>query len=114
MVFESNQKVHSQPDEGADVLSLRDVVHIIRSRIWLILLVVCSVTGITVGYTLMQTPMYKSSIVVLVGQRQLTDASSGNLAANVEGVQRLTKTLTEAVARRPTAEAVVKQLDLGI
>jgi len=58
--------------------------------------------------------MYESSIVVLVGQRQLTDASSGNLAANVEGLQRLTKTLTEAVARRPTAEAVVKQLDLGI
>ncbi len=114
MVLETEQRAYSQAtDEGEHMLALRDVIRIIWSRLWVILLVVVVVVGITAGYSLLQTPTYEASSRVLIGQRQEV-GDAANLGGNVEGLQQLTRTLSEAAISRPVAEAVIERLDLGI
>jgi capsular polysaccharide biosynthesis protein len=57
--------------------------------------------------------MYEASIRILVGQEQGSSAS-GNLAGDIQGLQQLTQTMTEAVNSRPIAEAVIQQHDLQV
>ncbi len=87
--------------------SLRDNLRVIRWRLWVIVLVAIIFVGASVGFSLTQTPQYRASIGILVGQDQDTDLSS-----NVQGLQKLTPTLVRAVDSRPLAEAVIQQLNL--
>lgn len=112
-VFESEQKAHPQvTDEGEHALPLRDVLRIIWSRLWIIVLVIVVTMGIAAGFSFVQRPVYESSTELLVGQKQEAGDASTNLGSNVEGLQRLTKTLTEAASSRPVAEAVIEQQGL--
>jgi capsular polysaccharide biosynthesis protein len=113
VVAKSEQNSYSRYGEGEDVLSLREILRTVLSRLWVIVLVTLVLVGIAVGYTLVQTPMYEASIKILVGQRQ-EEGASPNLAGDVEGLQQLTKTLAEAVDSRLVAQAVIKQLNLKI
>ncbi len=113
MDLEPRQRAYSQADESEHMLSLRDVVRIIWSRFWVVLLTVVTLVGIAVGFSLTQTPTYEAVVKVLVGQRQDVGDTS-NLGSNVEGLQRLTKTLAEAAITRPVAEAATERLNLGI
>jgi capsular polysaccharide biosynthesis protein len=112
VVSGSGQKAHSRADGGEHALSLGDAARIIRRRLWVVLLVVVVLTGVAVGFTLAQTPTYEASARMLV-QRQAA-GDSPNLGGDIEGLQRLTKTLSEAVDSRPVAETVVEQLELGM
>jgi len=91
-------------------ISLGDLFGVIQRRLWIILVVVAVLTGATVGFSLLQTPMYDASIKILVGQeRGLTQAP-----AEVMGLQQLTKTMAEGVGSRPVAEGVIEQLNLSM
>ena len=116
VVSESGQGVHWQGDEGEQVLPLIQIVYVIWKWIWIIVLAAMVTVAATAGASLMEVPTYESTIKILVGQKQEEGSPSGasNLGSNVEGLQQLTKTLTEAVRSRPVAEAVIKRLNLGV
>lgn len=94
--------------EDEYVVSLRDILRVLQSRLWIIALVTVVLTGAAVGLSLAQTPVYESSIKLLVGQeRGITENPN-----DVVGLQQLTKTMAEGINSRPVAEAVIQQLDL--
>jgi capsular polysaccharide biosynthesis protein len=104
---------YSQIEMDADRLSLSEIVDILRRRLWLLVLVMIITVGGGVGFTLMETPLYDAKAKLLVGQRQEPGVPI-NLQQNVEGLQGLTKTLTEAVGTLPIAETVAQQESLGV
>ncbi len=107
----SNMSVESSQDEY--VLSLGDLFGVIWKRLWVIALAALLSMGAAVGYSLGQTPIYESSIKILVGQEQRSDAPS-QLGSDVQGLQQLTLTVAEAVGTRPVAAAVIERRDLGV
>lgn len=90
-----------------------DFLRTIRKRFWIILLVVIVSVGIAFGFSLLQKPVYETSIKILVGQEQQGETVT-SLQGNIEGLQQLTQTMEEAVNSRPVAEAVIDQLGLKI
>lgn len=113
VVSEPGQSIYAQGAEGEHSLPLRDIIHIIRKRFWVIVLVVLVFTGAALGYSLVHTPTYEATVTMLVGQRQEAEGLS-NLGSNVQGLQELTKTMTAAGNSRPIAEDVIEQLNLQI
>jgi len=97
--------------EDEYILSLGDLLRVIRRRLWVIALVAAVLTGAAVGLSFLQTPMYEGSIKILVGQNQSSDVPT-NLGSDVQGLQQLTQTMAEAVNTLPVAEAVIERLDL--
>jgi succinoglycan biosynthesis transport protein ExoP len=112
VVRKLEQQAYPQYDEAEeDVLPLREILHIVLRRIWIIVLAMIVATGLALGFSLAQTPTYKASVKILVGQREDV-GHVASLSGDVEGLQQLTKTLTAAVDSRPVAEAVIKRLNL--
>lgn len=97
--------------EDENTPSLRDVLQVIWRRLWVIALVAALLAGAAIGFDLLRTPTYEASIKILVGQKQGSDASSG-LGSEVQGLQQLTQTMTEAVGTRPVAAEVIRRLGL--
>ena len=95
------------------VLSLRAVVQTIRRGIWAIVLVTVLCVGITLGVTLLQTPSYETSTDVLIRQEQQESSTPPNLENDVNGLQKMTRTVAKAIDSEPTAEAVIRRLDLA-
>ncbi len=96
-------------DEDAHVLPVRDLFLVFWRRLWVIALVVVALTGGTLGFSLMQPPVYEASISILVGQER-------GIAANpleVNGLVDVTETVALAVSSRPIAEPVIEQEDLN-
>lgn len=110
MALKPDRRAYLQYDEGEQVLSLRDIVGIILRHLWIVVLLVFVLTGAALGIGLAQTPTYEASIKVLVGQRQ--EGAVAGLSSDVEGLQQLTGTLTQAVDSRPVAEVVIERLNL--
>lgn len=94
-------------------ISLQGLFRVIWQRLWLIMLVAFVFSGMVVGLSLMQTPIYEAYTKILVGQEQPVEVP-GNLASDVQGLQQLTVTVVEAVNSRSVAEAVIQELDLRI
>ena len=94
-------------------LPVRDLLGVIRRRLWIIVLSAVLLAGATVGFSLLQVPMYEASIKVMIGQERTENAVS-NLGSDVQGLQQLTQTMAEAVNTYPVAEAVIRRLDLQI
>jgi capsular exopolysaccharide synthesis family protein len=94
--------------EDGYILSLRDVLPVIRRRLWIISLVAVVLTGAAVGFSVAQTPMYEASIKILVGQERGTSEAP----IGVYDLQQLTLTMVGGVSSRPVAEAVIRQQDL--
>lgn len=103
------QRDHYQYDEEDRPMSLRDIARTIVSHLWTILIVVVVLVGIVMGFSLVQTPKYEASVKILVSPKQGGDAT---LSDDVMGLQQLIQTLTEAADTRPTADTVIKRLDL--
>lgn len=76
-------------------------------------LVTLLLTGAAIGYSIIQTPVYEASVLILVGQNQDT-MNPSSLGGDVQGLQQLTQTVAVAVSSRPIAEAVIQQLDLAV
>ncbi len=101
----------STPARNAEdeyVLPLKDLLQILWKRLWIVVLAVVLAVGVAEGFTFMQTPQYEASIKILVGQEGGIIGPQGD----VNSLQMLTKTMSEAVVSRPVAEATVKKLDL--
>jgi capsular polysaccharide biosynthesis protein len=93
-----------------DIYSLTNLLQAIWRRAWTIILVAIVLTGATVGFSLLQTPMYESSIKLFIGQENAIVETP----SDVTGLQQLTLTMAEGVSTRPIAEAVIRQESLRI
>ena len=94
---------------GGYVFTIKDAAQVIRSWLWAIVLVTLLVSGITLGYSLLQIPTYQANVQVLVGQEP--NSSPYNPMA-AQDLQSLTQTMTEVIKTRPIAEAAIQQLNL--
>jgi capsular polysaccharide biosynthesis protein len=102
--------LYGQGAEGEHVVSIMDSLRVLWKRLWIIISVMVVLTGAAVGFSLLQTPIYQASIMILVGQ-------GSGVAENPERVgalEQVTKTMTEGVESRPVAEAVIRELGLEI
>ena len=104
----TKQSSHAGAGEDAYVLPIRDLFLIFRKRWWVVAVMMIALTGASVGYSLMQPPVYESSIKILVGQKR----GIAEQPINVGGLQDLTKTVAEAVNSRPIAQAVIEKENL--
>lgn len=110
---------HSELDPLAEfardeyVLSLQGLFGTIRKRLWMITLITLVCVGFALGFSLLQTPKYQSSMDILISKTNgsIPDPS---LMSEVQGLQQLTQTMSEAVKSRPIADAVIQQLGLEI
>jgi capsular polysaccharide biosynthesis protein len=99
------------PRDEEHVTSLRKPLQIIRRRIWVITLTAVLFVGATVGFSLLQTPMYEAKIKILVGLQRESNVTP-NLGSDVSGLQQITLTMAQAVDTLPVAEAVTHELHL--
>jgi capsular polysaccharide biosynthesis protein len=104
----AKQNSHAAADEDAYVLPISDLFLIFKKRWWVIALTMIALTGAAAGYSLMQPPVYESSIKILVGQER----AIAEQPIDVAGLENLTATVAEAVSSRPIAEAVIEQENL--
>ncbi len=95
------------------VLPLNDFLGVLWRRLWVIALVAVLLAGSVVGFDFLRTPTYEASIKLLVGQER-AGSTPGTLGAEVQGLQQITQTMSEAVETRPVAEAVIRELNLGL
>lgn len=102
---------HTEVAEDEYVLSLGDLLRVIRNRLWVILLTAVVFAGAAVGLSLTMTPQYEGTIKILVGQEEGREQVS-TLGSDVQGLQQLTQTMAELVSSRPIAEAVIEELNL--
>jgi capsular polysaccharide biosynthesis protein len=77
---------------------------------WTIVLVAAMTAGSALGFSLLQTPTYEASVLILVGQK--TTGQTNLSAADVTDLQELALTVAKAVPTTPIAETVVERLDL--
>jgi capsular polysaccharide biosynthesis protein len=84
------------------------ILQTLRQRMWTIMLVALVTTGAAIGFSLLQTPTYESSVLILVGEKTTGDTNAG---PDVADLQELTLTVAKAVPTTPVAEAVVERLE---
>lgn len=102
----------SEAYDDPDAAYQRNLLEVVRRRLWVVALVMVVVTALAGGFTLLQTPLYTTSIKILVDARG-NNESVGE-PADIVGLQDLTGTLTELVTIRPVAQDVVRRLGLSV
>jgi capsular polysaccharide biosynthesis protein len=105
--------ITDQVAEGEHAFSLRDLKRVVLNYIWVFVLVMLVSVGLTMGVSLVQTPVYEASAKILVGQPE-GSSMPGNLGNDVQGLQQLTQTMVELIKDRPVAEAVIQEQGLSI
>lgn len=98
--------------KGEDSFSLRELLRVPLKRLWLICLMAVVLTGVGIGFSLLQTTKYEASIKILIGQDQGTETSAGSLGGEVQGLQQITQTMVEGINSLPVVSAVIQQLDV--
>jgi len=106
-MFSKLQSVEIPEGESTSLHPLRYLVKTIWRRAWMVVLVAAIFTGVTVGTSVVQTPMYEASVEILVGQR-----STDKIPQDPFSIQQLTQTMVEIVHSRRVAEGVIQELDL--
>jgi capsular polysaccharide biosynthesis protein len=86
---------------------LEYLVQAIWRRVWIVVVVATLLSGLAVGYSFVQTPMYASAVEILVGQR-----STDELSLAPYDLQQLTQTLVGTIHSRRVAEGVIQELNL--
>lgn len=92
--------------------SLGDILLTLWRWRWVVLLFPVLCAGAALGFSLVQEPVYESSVKVLIRQEPQRDATPGDLAGEMQGLQQLTQTVVEAIETRPIAKTVIARLDL--
>jgi capsular polysaccharide biosynthesis protein len=100
--------------EAQHVLSVKDVIQIIRRRLWVIVLIPLVLAGLAAGLSWAQTPTYQASVTLLVAPQQAAPEAAGDLQSEALGVQQLMPTITEMITTRPVAQDVIRRLDLSM
>lgn len=114
-------------DGEQDVLSLKDLISVVRRRSWVIALAAIVVTAVALGYSLMQTPQYEaSSRVLLVVQKVIGDAETApdspeqveqapdSLQGDAQTIELYAQTMAQALPNTRIAENVVRELNLAM
>ena len=99
--------------ENEQILSFGDLFRIMWRRLWIILLVPLVLVGLSVGYTSSQTPIYRASATILIGQEPVVDPAS-DASNDLQDLQWFMPTLAAAANTRPVAEDVVQRLGLSV
>ena len=86
------------------------ILQTLRRRMWTIVVVAAVTVGSALGFSLLQTPTYEASVMILVGQETTGNTNLG--AADVTELQELALTVAKAVPTTPVAETVVERLGL--
>jgi uncharacterized protein involved in exopolysaccharide biosynthesis len=104
--------VRSYPEaaESYDAISLPGLARAVWKRAWVVVLAAVTLVGAAVGLSLTETPTYEASIKLLVGQ----DGGIPETPADVDGLQQLSQTMTEAVDDQPVTEEVIRRRSNGI
>ena len=95
---------------GESTYSPQRILQILRKRMWTIVLVAAVAAGSALGFSLLQTPTYEASVLIIVGQEVTGEWNPG--AADVTDLQELAQTVAKAVPTTPIAGTVVERLDL--
>jgi len=95
---------------GGSTYSPQRILQTLRKRLWTIVLVAAVTAGSALCFSLLQTPTYEASVLILVGQKTPGDTNLG--APDVTDLQELALTVAKAVPTTPVAETVVERLDL--
>src|SRR5215203_5742730 len=98
----------TMPGRGS-LYSPQRILQTLRRRMWTIVLVAAVTGGSALGFSLLQTPTYEASVMILVGQNTTGDMPS---AVDVSDLQELATTVAQAVPTTPIAETVVERLNL--
>lgn len=110
------------PDQEEDrVLSPRDLLGVIRQRLWMIALSAIVLTVVTLGYSLMQTPLYEASSTVLLvveketpGQPEQVEEAPSSLQSDAQTIDLYADTMAQALPNMRLAETVVREQNLSI
>ncbi len=95
------------------VISLKDVFQTITRGVYVIFVAMMVSMGLALGVSLLQTPSYEASTDILIKQDQQESSTPTNIENDVNGLQKMTRTVAKAIDSRPTAEAVIQRLDLS-
>jgi receptor protein-tyrosine kinase len=93
---------------------LRGYARIVWKRRWFALAGFVIVVAAAVGYTMSQTPVYKATASLFVGQRQVALQDVGQGLALADLSSRLVKSYAEVMTSRQIAERAVSDSSLGI
>jgi capsular polysaccharide biosynthesis protein len=93
--------------ESTSPLPLVYLVQAIWRRVWIVVVVAALLSGITLGFSYVQTPMYAASVEILVGQQ-----STDEISLTPYDLQQLTQTLVGTIHSRRVAEGVIQELNL--
>lgn len=104
-------EIEDELSQGEELLSLRDILEVLRRRWWVIVLLALVAAAAAVGFSLLKTPMYQASISMLVGQDQ--GVVSDN-PADAPGLAQVTQTIAELAQTRTVASAVIEEMDLSV
>lgn len=100
-------------DRHEDVLSFKELLQVVRRRLWLVVLLALLMSGAAMAYSLLlQTPKYEATIKILVGQASGNPDTRSSLGDEVQGLLQLTGTMAEAVDTRSVADRVITELNL--
>ena len=95
--------------EDVHVLSLKHLFRVLLRRMWVILLSAILLAGLVVAYSLKQTPIYATSIKIVVGQRADVDPI---VAPPISDLQQWAMTMAEAIDSHRIAEDTIQRYDL--
>ena len=92
-------------------IDLLELVKVLLSKLWLIILVTALGIGIASGYTMLfMKPVYKSTSIMYV----LTKSTSITSLADIQMGTQLTQDYMVVITSRPVVETVIKNLDLDM
>lgn len=92
------------------VFSLRPLLSVVWKRLWIIILLMVLFSGVAVGRSLQEPPLYEASTKILIGRA----GGMADLPSDVEGFQQLAPTMAEAAVSRPVAKAAIQQQGLKL
>lgn len=120
MLAASRPEMLTETREGGeeDILSLKDLLRIVRRRLWVIALTVLAFTAIATGYSLAQTPMFEASARLLLVVQEQTEQSGqrgpapSSAVGDTQAIQLLSETMAQAVQNEDVANTVVRRLGI--
>lgn len=111
MSMERRPEIHEEPSQDEELLSVRDILQVLRRRMLVILLLALISAAAAVGFSLLKTPVYEASISVLVGQDQGVVTEDASAAT---GLAQVTQTMAELAHTRTVAEEVIQEMGLSV
>src|SRR5918992_585330 len=92
--------------EDHQPLSAGDVAQILRRRLWVIILAPLAIAGTALALSFLQTPLYKASATLMVGQQQ----GQGDSPARVEELQALIPSAVGKITTPPRARTATPRV----